>query len=961
MAKEREPKYMDFGISTLEMVPAYLTGTDEDVVDALAISRDYAKGSKLDDNDSVEDTLRHILFGGLIYGDPESESAFGKAQRGIAGYLGDFKEGNDPESLIDLNNNEFGRKLRQQYPDREEFITKAKEVANILATGGELPEIDGVIPQKSYGTLTQEEIDQLTKEAAKMDKGGLMSAEQMDDKLEEIFLKYYNAIDDVDIVAKQTGLSKEEVVRNIRDQYSSVVQKIYKSDPDTFKNFIQDPNTDARIEALNELAFGSNPDLPYDEELGDKAQSFLNIPFGSEGDPFLGGNTGLRGLVVEGVNEFNVAGGKENRDNVARHEAFHLFNKNEGATNIFNDIGVSEEILARSFDYVRGLVGGDKKLKNQAIEFFENRTSLSPLKAVQIVVNALPQLYDKGVFSKDKATLDVAQEVIKKVDKDQEGYFSSLFSNDPEAVEKPIAEFPRTYKLAQSEDTDQLKELLSVIPFAKGVADKDTYNQRYEIDREAAGMDTGGLMSSDETYVEEGSPDAEGDLPFTGEDIVRTVAELAPVTGEILSAKEAVKDYEEGNYGMAALGAIGALPGVGIMGRGAKKAVKTAINVRKDVKAGVDYAEEIISGNKKYETRDTPSLNSYVGQRIGIAKTGDGEAKAIGSVEIGDPIVVDEKQFREMQKLHLVPEGSAFDIKPGGKKYLYPVSNPERFDTPKSVGRGIVSRKIIDDAPVGKLNVEDAEFKKLQSAWKERTGKGENKEVSRRFEEMTEAAQKVQSGELSVDDFRKLADKTKPVTVWDFVPKPATYEDMFFALDSKKRTSPFLGYDIEMEDGVRTTSRLDINAYTQNDVWVVTLKGGKDAADGKTIYAPAIRMKNVDLFQSVPLQIKSLKIAAGEGKKPHAVVSGDYVKESSEDTYKLAQEVLNSKEWTQVGYDPTRRGYFYDRKTMEPVLSGEDLVQVGPLVLVKNATKGKAEDFQFSTGGLMSGEYNRAD
>ena len=479
--------------------------------------------------------------------------------------------------------------------------------------------------------------------------------------------------------------------------------------------------------------------------------------------------------------------------------------------------------------------------------------------------------------------------------------------------------------------------------------------------KEVPTMDQGGLMAADETYVEDGSPDVEGDLPFTGEDIVRTVAELAPVTGEILSAKEAVKDYEEGNYGMAALGAVGALPGVGIMGRGAKKAVKTAINVRKDVKAGVDYAEEIISGNKKYETRDTPSLDSYVGQRIGIAKTGDGEAKAIGSVEIGDPIVVDEKQFREMQKLHLVPEGSAFDIKPGGKKYLYPVSNPERFDTPKSVGRGIVSRKIIDDAPVGKLNVEDAEFKKLQSAWKERTGKGENKEVSRRFEEMTEAAQKVQSGELSVDDFRKLADKTKPVTVWDFVPEPATYEDMFFALDSRKRTKPFLGYDIELEDGVRTTSRLDIPAYTENDVWVVTLKGGKDAADGQTIYSPAVRMKDVDLSQSVPLQMKSLKIAAGGGKGPHAVMSGAYVKESVEDTHKLAKKALNSKEWTQVGYDPTRRGYFYDRKTMEPVLSGEDLVQVGPLVLVKNATKGKAEDFQFSTGGLMSGEYNRAD
>ena len=147
----------------------------------------------------------------------------------------------------------------------------------------------------------------------------------------------------------------------------------------------------------------------------------------------------------------------------------------------------------------------------------------------------------------------------------------------------------------------------------------------------------------------------------------------------------------------------------------------------------------------------------------------------------------------------------------------------------------------------------------------------------------------------------------------------------------------------------------------ENDVWVVTLKGGKDAADGQTIYSPAVRMKDVDLSQSVPLQMKSLKIAAGGGKGPHAVMSGAYVKESVEDTHKLAKKALNSKEWTQVGYDPTRRGYFYDRKTMEPVLSGEDLVQVGPLVLVKNATKGKAEDFQFSTGGLMSGEYNRAD
>jgi hypothetical protein len=42
------------------------------------------------------------------------------------------------------------------------------------------------------------------------------------------------------------------------------------------------------------------------------------------------------------------------------------------------------------------------------------------------------------------------------------------------------------------------------------------------------------------------------------------------------------------------------------------------INVRNDTKAGIRYADEIISGNKKYETRDTDSLRSYVGKRIGI-------------------------------------------------------------------------------------------------------------------------------------------------------------------------------------------------------------------------------------------------------------------------------------------------------------------------------------------------------
>ena len=47
------------------------------------------------------------------------------------------------------------------------------------------------------------------------------------------------------------------------------------------------------------------------------------------------------------------------------------------------------------------------------------------------------------------------------------------------------------------------------------------------------------------------------------------VASFAPVTGEAISAKEAKEYYDEGRYGMMSLAALGALPVVGPLGRGA--------------------------------------------------------------------------------------------------------------------------------------------------------------------------------------------------------------------------------------------------------------------------------------------------------------------------------------------------------------------------------------------------------
>ena len=121
------------------------------------------------------------------------------------------------------------------------------------------------------------------------------------------------------------------------------------------------------------------------------------------------------------------------------------------------------------------------------------------------------------------------------------------------------------------------------------------------------------------------------------------------------------------------------------------------INVRSD--GNIDYADLIVDGKKKLETRNSDSLRPYVGKRVSIVKTGKGRAYAIGVATVGEPIEADEEEFRKLEKQHLVPAGSKFDIVPGTKKFLYPMINAKRYDRPREVGHGIVSRKVFVEEP----------------------------------------------------------------------------------------------------------------------------------------------------------------------------------------------------------------------------------------------------------------------
>ena len=119
------------------------------------------------------------------------------------------------------------------------------------------------------------------------------------------------------------------------------------------------------------------------------------------------------------------------------------------------------------------------------------------------------------------------------------------------------------------------------------------------------------------------------------------------------------------------------------------------------------------------------------------------------------------------------------------------------------------------------------------------------------------------------------------------------------------------------------------------------------------MYKPAVVLEDVKFIQpDGPQPKKALKVAKGEGKKPFAVMTGKYVEATDDEAYKLAQDVFDNPEFTQVGYDPTRRGFFYDRETGEAIVEADTVVQVGHLVLARNAKKVDAEAFPFSEGGM---------
>jgi hypothetical protein len=363
-------------------------------------------------------------------------------------------------------------------------------------------------------------------------------------------------------------------------------------------------------------------------------------------------------------------------------------------------------------------------------------------------------------------------------------------------------------------------------------------------------MAKGGVVSNEMSYEDiatsmQGTPMANAKEDTVGSSLLGTAADLTPGVGEVRSAMEAKKAYEEGDIVGTGLGVLGAIPGVGMGIRGVKAAGKA------------------LKAAKAADLGKQPKL---------LAKEGQDAYEALN---------LDEQKVSQWRKENKVSQRQA------------------------------------------------------------------------PLPEMETAAEKLSKKEISSEEFRELSKKAQPIVPLKEVPKMPSFEQIAGALkENQVRKAGIVGVNLEIPAGTRVASRLDIPAYNEYDTWIVSLHDGNKKSGNAIGYAKTAVLKDVN-FESDPrvaLDIarrKELKSGERMGKATIARAFGDWVPHDPAKAKEYAEAVFDDPDWVQVGMNPYRASYFYDKADGMPVVSADEIVQVGPLVLAKNVKKAESSDPKF--------------
>jgi hypothetical protein len=214
----------------------------------------------------------------------------------------------------------------------------------------------------------------------------------------------------------------------------------------------------------------------------------------------------------------------------------------------------------------------------------------------------------------------------------------------------------------------------------------------------------------------------------------------------------------------------------------------------------------------------------------------------------------------------------------------------------------------------------------------------------KRSPELAAAAAALNAGELTAAEYDALVNIYRPIPYYFEPLKPATEEQVIGALDvsKKPKANPVI------QNGHRVGLRLDIPAFDRHGVFVVSIhQKRKPSSTGEIIgYASVAKAKNVTF--GIGNELKALDIAMGKGKDALQTMEGEYVNITPEQAFAEAQRAIKDPSYVQVGFDPARHSYFFDRRTTLPVVSAEEVLQIGNMILAKKPVFGSKQNFLYN-------------
>ena len=276
-------------------------------------------------------------------------------------------------------------------------------------------------------------------------------------------------------------------------------------------------------------------------------------------------------------------------------------------------------------------------------------------------------------------------------------------------------------------------------------------------------------------------------------------------------------------------------------------------------------------------------------------------------------------------------------------------------DNTSRLAEGWFELKAFTPAELKNLGLDPEAVKKIKEKYEDESVFPEvtlnQNAVDFRPDALTEAAQQLKSGKITRAEYNRIAAVELPLKPFDAVPAPATMDQVLYGVGDRKAGSR-LKRDLaaKPEDIPAQTleARLDIPAYREKGVWVVTLHEDRGDKSQGTAASP-IAYTSTAVLDNVTFKIHesaALGIATGKPKGTIATMRGDYKPMAAGDAAALAEQAMREG-WVQVGMNPLRHSYFYDKSDERPVTSADQVIQVGGMVLAKNPVYGDAEMYLF--------------